>query len=240
MKISLAYKLVVTGMALSAMNLILGRLGVSSGPIEPKGIITHGVSFAVAGSHPGDPMRPSANFQTTNFAFIFREGKLYLVMNKGTNIEEVEHYREWAKMPSLIDSNSAYHLATNWLSRVYVDVPTLNRKYELHVGQPSFWASPPERWGEQGSNLTTLPLYYVTWSKGDYQAAKVGIFGPTKQFMGLTIEDATLTDHTYLCVTNNAELLNMTNTPSRLIEGNPGLYQLFAPRAPPVSRSEAW
>jgi hypothetical protein len=58
--------------------------------------------------------------------------------------------------------------------------------------------------------------------------------------MGLTIEDATLTDHTYLYVTNYMELLNMTNIPSRLIEGNPGLYQLFAPRAPPASRSEAW
>ena len=231
----LIYKLVVGGMALSAMNSVLERLGLPAKPIEQKDII----GFYV--SPPGldkKPMLPSATFQTANFMFNFRDGKLHVVMNTQTNIEAVEHYREWAKMPSLINSNTAYQMATNWLSRIYVDVPTLNRKYQVHVGQPSFWATPPTRWGEEGSNLTTLPLYYVTWNKGDYEAAKVGIFGPTKQFMGLTIgdadqdEDASLCSHIYLKVTNQKELLTMTNIPMRMAATNQDLLRLISPKPP--------
>lgn len=104
-------------------------------------------------------------------------------MNAKTNIDAVEHYREWSKMPSLINSNDAYQMATHWLSRVFVNVSVLNKKYQVHVGQPSIYGEEgtnnayPADW-RVGTNMTTLPLYYVTWSKGDYQAAKVGIFGP--------------------------------------------------------------
>ena len=224
---SLAYRLVVAGMTLSAMNYIIDRLGVSSKSIEAKDIVGRMISPPSVDKVPMCPL--GVNFQTTNFMFIFRDGKLFCVMNTKTNIEEVEHYREWAKMPSLIDSNSAYHLATNWLSRVFVDVSVLNKKYKVNVGQPGFWTTP------QGTNSTILPLFYVTWNKDDYQAAKVGIFGPTKQFMGLTIEDASLTDRTYLYVTNKKELLGMTNIPTRLIEMNPAVYRLVAPRPTPDS-----
>jgi hypothetical protein len=186
-----------------------------------------------------ESLLPNATFQTANFMFNFRNGKLHLVMSTQTNVESVEHYREWAKMPSLVNSNEAYRIATNWLSRVYVDVPTLNRKYQVHVGQPTFWATAPTHWGEEGSNRTTLPLYYVTWSKGDYQAAKVGIFGPTKQFMGLTIGDPdqdyddSLCSHVYLRVTNANELLAMTNVPMRMVATNQDLLKRFYPKPPP-------
>jgi hypothetical protein len=237
LRTSLAYKLVVAGMVLSAMNSIRERLNLSSKPIEPKDII----GFYV--SPPGldkKPMLPGvANFETANFMFIFRDAKLYCVMNTQTNVESVEHYREWAKMPSLVNSNEAYQMATNWLSSVYVDVAALNRKYPVDVWQRSFWATPPTNWGEQGSNLTKLPLYYVTWTKGDYQAAKVGIFGPTKQFIGLTIgdpdrgEDAWLCNHVYFMVTNQKELLAMTNVPMRMEATNQDLLRRLRPRPPP-------
>jgi hypothetical protein len=142
-------------------------------------------------------------------------------------------------MRSLIDSNGAYHMATNWLSRVYVDVPMLNRKYQVHVGQPGFWATPPAKLGEDGKDWTVLPLYYVTWTKDDYQAAKVGIFGPTKQFIGLTIgdtdkgEDASLCSHVYLLVPNQKELLAMTNVPLRMEATNQDLLRRLSPKPPP-------
>jgi hypothetical protein len=234
--ITLAYKLVVAGMTLSAMNFILERLGLPVKPIEQKDLIASYVST------PGLDEKsalPTANFQTTNFMFIFRNGKLHFLGNTQTNSESVEHYREWAKMPSLIDSNEAYHIATNWLSRVYVDVPLLNQKYKVNVGQPGFWMTPPETLGGKGSGWTTLPLYYVTWCKGDYEAAKVGIFGPTKQFMSLIIgdvdkpEDASICSHVYLLVTNVQELLAMTNLPMRLEVTNQDLLRRLGPRPPP-------
>ena len=263
----LVYNLVVAGMVLSAMNSITERLGLSSKPIEQKDIIGFWVqdpveavtrlkffgttidtksriAFQLANYLPSwvlhpvletkplnDKVLPTVNFETSNFMFIFRDGKLHAVGNTQTNIESVEHYREWAKMPSLVNSNEAYRMATNWLARVYVDVPTLNRKYQVHVGQPSSWA--------QGTNLLTLPLYYVTWTKGDYQAAKVGIFGPTKQFIGLTIgdadrgEDASICSHVWLVVTNAKELLTMTNLPLRMEVTNQDLLRRLRPSPPP-------
>ena len=223
-KVSLAYKLVVAGMTLSAMNSFLERLGVPHQPIEQKDLV---VSFVWpwwpdAQNQDEKPMLPVANFQTTNFMFVFREGKLLSVVNMQTNSEQVQYYDEWAKLPSLIGSNEAYHIATNWLSRLYVDVPLLNQKYNVSVSQPGFWTTPPARWGEAGSGWTNLPLYFVTWNKGDYEAARVGIFGPTKQLTGLIIGDRdkgfdpSICSHVYLRVTNEEELLAMTNVPMRM------------------------
>jgi hypothetical protein len=243
MHISLAYKLVVAGLALSAMNSIMERLGLPVKPMEQKDLVGFGVSPWELGRQNQDvkPMLPAGTFSTANFAFGFREGRLHLVMNTQTNIESVEHYREWAKMPSLVNSNEAYRMATNWLSRVYVDVAYLNKNYKLNVGQPGFWMTPPAELGGKGSGWTTLPLYYVTWRKGDYEAAKVGIFGPTKQFMGLTIGDrdqgydASICSHVYLRVTNEAELLAMTNVPMRMAATNQDLLRLISPKPPPAS-----
>jgi hypothetical protein len=236
MHVALAYKLVVAGMALSAVNSILERLGLPAKPIEQKDLIG---CFVSPPRYEKPIMEGGVNLQTTNFMFIFRDGKLHTVMNMQTNIEEVEHYREWAKMPSLIDSNEAYQIATNWLARVYVDVPLLNRKYPHSVSEAHFWATPPTKLGEKGSGLTTLPLYYVAWGKDGYEAAKVGIFGPTKQFIGLTIgdvdkpEDASICSHVYLRVTNEAELLAMTNVPMRMEATNQDLLRLLRPNPPP-------
>jgi hypothetical protein len=124
-----------------------------------------------------------------------------------------------------------------------VDVSALNKKYEVHVGQPFFW-------GDQGTNKTylqgsrvgtnkvTLPLYYVTWGDSNYEAAKVGIFGPTKQMMGLTIEDQSLLTRTFLVVTNQKELMAMTNVPQGVVATNGELYKLFHP-APPLPRADS-
>jgi hypothetical protein len=240
-RVSLAYKLVVAGMTLTAMNSILERLGLPAKPIEQKDLIMSFVLPWEPGGQNQDekPMMPAATFSMTNFTFNFREGKLHLVMNTQTNIEAVEHYREWAKMPSLVNSNEAYNMATNWLARVYVDVAYLNKTYQLNVGQPGFWMIPPAKLGQDGQGWTTLPLYYVTWRKGDYEAAKVGIFGPKKQFMGLTIGDgdqgfdASICSHVYLHVTNEEELLTMTNVPMRMEATNQDLLRRLSPKPPP-------
>jgi hypothetical protein len=233
---SAAYKLVVAGMAVASANFVAQRLNLNPRPIEQKDVI--GVFVAPPGQFER-PVTPGVNLMTSNFMFIFHEGKLLSVMNTKTNIEEVEHYREWASMPSLIDSNGAYRLATNWLSRVFVDVSTLNRKYKVTVGQPSFLGDEganstyPANWGHVGTNRITLPLYYVTWNNGDYEAAKVGVFGPTKQFVGLTIRDESLTDRVYLTVTNQKELVDMTNLPVQMMSTNGGLLRLFQRTRPP-------
>lgn len=230
-KDTIIYKVVVASIAVTAANYIAERLELSPRPIEQRDV----TGFFVTSPDPDHldkPVRPTVNLTTSNFMFIFREGKLFLVMNTRTNVEEVERYREWAQRPSLVDSNEAYRLATQSLSRVFVDVSKLNRKYKVGVGQASFWSSPPAFWGDKGSNLVKLPLYYVTWSDAGNEGARVGIFGPTKQLMGLTIDDPDLSSRTYLLVTNQKELVEMTNAPLGLGTSNAGLYRLLVPKVP--------
>lgn len=230
LKTSVAYKVFVTGMALAAANMILGRLNLLPKPLNPKDV--HGC-FVPPPGELDKPIQPMVNLRAGNFMFIFHEGRLFEVMNTKTNIEEVERYRAWAKMNSLVDSNGAYRLATQWLSRVFVNVPRLNENYNVSVGQPSFWATPPTNWEGQGSDLTKLPLYYVTWSKNGQEAAKVGVFGPTKQLMGLTIDDPSICGHTYLLVTNQRELVNMSGVARPLTASNAELFHLFVPSSSP-------
>lgn len=233
-KTSIGYQLVVVSIALTSANYIADRLNLRPRPISQRDV----TGFYV--SPPGldeQRFRPGATLWTTNYNFVFRDGKLFTVMNANTNIESVEHYRQWAKMSSLIDSNGAYHLATQWLSRVFVDVAELDRRYKVGVGQPFFWGDEgansiyPSGW-HVGTNKVALPLYYVSWSRDGNQAAKVGIFGPSKQLMGLTIDDLSLCSHTYLFVTNQKELVEMTNVPWPLVSSNRSLYQRLIPKSP--------
>jgi len=57
--------------------------------------------------------------------------------------------KDWAAMPSLLDTNTAYQLATQWLAAVSVDVGELEKKYRpLSVqttinGEPNSWETRP-------------------------------------------------------------------------------------------------
>jgi hypothetical protein len=44
-------------------------------------------------------------------------------------MERFDLYPVWAKTPSLVDSNGAYQIATQWLASVDIDVGVLGKKY---------------------------------------------------------------------------------------------------------------
>jgi hypothetical protein len=139
--------------------------------------------------------------ETTNFAFgIYKEGKLWTVINRNKHIERFDLYKEWAKTPSIIDTNRAHQLGTQWLSAVSVDVPALERKFKLNVGQAFFYDPPGS------TNKTILPIYDVKWGAEEYPAVHVKILGTTKELMELTMNDLSFSRRTPLIVTNAAEL----------------------------------
>lgn len=117
-------------------------------------------------------------------------------------------YPELAKSPSLIDTNGAYQLATQWLSAISVDVLALEGKYKPTLDQSFFWGKPEDLpkndtyRNPTTTNKTMLPIFSVSW--GD--AASVKILGTTKELMELSMAGNSFVHHPPLVITNAFEL----------------------------------
>src|SRR5262249_9956185 len=94
-------------------------------------------------------------------------------------------------MKSLISTNDAYRLATNWLSRISVDVPALESKSRHSVEQTFFYPDatglndPPEK----RRRAVLLPFFHVIWGSASNPVVMVSIFGPTKELLSIHQED---------------------------------------------------
>jgi len=106
----------------------------------------------------------SGTLETTNFFFSFGEGKLLMVERLSEHA--VEYYahdlNKLVGQPSLIDTNGAYQLATQWLAAVDVDMTALN-KLKWTVNQLHYKA-------HGTTNYVTLPLYYVDFGSKHHAA----------------------------------------------------------------------
>jgi hypothetical protein len=161
------------------------------------------------------------NLQTTNFSFSFSQGMLFGVMNRVKHNERFDLHSEWAKTPSLIDTNGAHQLATQWLAAIDVDIGTLQKKYEPKVEQAFFWNQPglDVTHPPGDTNKTMLPIYNVTWGTNwaDYPA-QVRVLGTTKELMELHVGDSTLSRRPLLIITNAIELVNIPDPPMKHLE----------------------
>jgi hypothetical protein len=221
--ISLAYKMAILQLALPEVNFVSKQLNLPTPhPIQMADMREAMVS-------PPQMKNLGVLVETTNFVFNFANGKLHLIVNKEKNIESVDLYPKWANTPSLISSNGAYQLATQWLTAIEVDVGALKRKYgsQLNVEQAFFWNQPGiEVHHPPGdTNKTMLPIFNVTWGDGtktEYPV-QIRILGTTKELMGLTLGDPSLSRRPPLFITNALEL---NNTP------DPVVMHLQHPAAP--------
>lgn len=224
---SLAYKAVAIQLALSEVNYTSQRLHLPT----PHPIQMTDVVKAYAGSPKLRPPHGVA-IETTNFIFsiyLSQNGPLHMIVNKAKNIESVELYPIWAKTPSLINSNGAYQLATQWLAAIDVDVAALENKYgsQRKIEQAFVWNEPSAdiyHHPPEDTNRTMLPIFNVTWrGKGmEYEeyAAQVRILGTTKELMGLTLGDSSLSRRPPLVITNAMEL-NNTDPPMKQLRRQP-------------------
>ncbi|MFZ1072733.1 MAG: hypothetical protein WAO21_04790 [Verrucomicrobiia bacterium] len=169
---------------------------------------------------------------TTNFEFNFYRGRLLDVMR--LSAPHVEYYAtnldDLIGKPSVIDTNGAYQLATQWLAVVDVDVAALEKQGGHSVNQLHYLA-------RSATNAVALPLYYVDFgsrhvaASGNLKAfdellVSVEILGTTKELQELTIGRGVLVgdfpyDHRPLLLITNA--LDLVRTP------NPRVKQLHRP-----------
>jgi hypothetical protein len=161
--------------------------------------------------------------ETTNYEFMFYNGKLWDVMRLS------EHYIEYyahdldklVGKPSLIDTNGAYQLSTQWLAAVDVDMTRL-AKLKWTVNQLHYRPL-------GATNYVTLPLYYVDFGVKHYAASNnlkafdeplvsVEVLGTTKELQELKINDRTFSRRPLLFITNVLDLVQTANPKMKQLE----------------------
>lgn len=223
---SLAYKAVVLQLMVAEANFYAERLKLpESRPIQ----MTH-----LTGSHIGAPEAGFGlgSFQTKNYSYSFPgNGKFMQLTNDGRII----HFPEKGKLAyiakrdpfkafggslfdqklinarSLIDTNDAYQMATQWLTAISIDVAALEKKHKPLVVQQSFYDPPisPAQYDNipKDAPRKTRPVFDVTWGGTiDNALVWMQILGPTKELTLLRMEDTTFSRRPAIVVTNALEL----------------------------------
>ncbi len=140
----------------------------------------------------GSPIRGLDGWiNTTNFRFEFMKGRLAHIsqLNWLKKISPpVSSDSELTNRVSLIDTNGAYQLATQWLAGLSVDVPALQRKFSLHIAQSRAYTQTTNQFGKTEVVRVPIPVFEVSWgNRPDFMLgmnpAYVKIYGPTKELI---------------------------------------------------------
>ena len=171
---------------------------------------------------------PTGQIETTNFGFYFYAGKLRGVMCLSAH--EVERYArdldQLVGQPSLLDTNGAYQLATQWLAAVDMDMAALNKQK---------WVVHQLRYLPRESiNSVLLPLYYVDFGNKHFPASgnlhafdeplvSVEVLGTTRELQDLTINDPSFSRRALLLITNTLDLVRRPNPPMKRLQSPLGI-----------------
>lgn len=162
--LNLAYKFVATSLMLVQVNLFCEKVGL---PLEHP--VAHTDILAESHVGPANTNDFSGSIVTDQYAFGFGRGHLSNFVKKGftprTDLETKKRNEQLAKLSSLIDTNEAYELATNWLASAGVDLRALESKYRRNVFQ---WKSYPEMKTDgqlrpMEKISVPLPIFQVEW-----------------------------------------------------------------------------
>ena len=144
----------------------------------------------------------------------------------------VEYYArnldELVGKPSLIDTNGAYQLATQWLAAVDVDVAALEKasgpliKGGHSINQLHYLV-------QGATNAVTLPLFYVDFGSKHYPASdnlkafdkplvSVEVLGTMKELQELEINDPSFSHRPLLLITNALDLICTPDPPVKHLE----------------------
>ncbi len=167
-------------------------------------------------SFPGSDTKPLTN--GGGFESFLEPGKVAYVMCKipfaflklETGAGPATIQRELAKLPTQIDTNSAYLLATQWLGSVDVAIEKLEARYQPAVAQQIFVEAGTAPFSLSNAptcgSRTLLPVFDITWG-GDADSSPpvwVQINGATKSLIHIRMEDTRFSKRPPIVVTNAA------------------------------------
>jgi hypothetical protein len=143
------------------------------------------------------------SIRTENYSYGVAKGNrlVYITGKEEAQRLDVSHKRKHVRPWSELNTNTAFQLATQWLTLAYVDVARLAREYECTIGAVEF-----------GDGF--VPNYSVWWGRAGQTVVKVHLFEPERLLTSLHVEDPSLVLRPPLVITNRDELLRMTNGPT--------------------------
>lgn len=206
-----AYKYVALALMLVQVNFFAGNVGLKlARPITEQDVRN--------GSHVGPPNTNdfSGSILTDAYFFGFGWGHLANFHRNDFRSDSDAAVRErnirLSKLSSLIDTNGAYELATNWLSAIGVDLTAMEKKYKLNIIQ---W-----RYRREGLSQgpIMLPVYQVEWRgspfksprrRADMAVVTLTILGCTKELIEFHILDDALFVRPAIRITDQAKLLSI-------------------------------
>ena len=130
--------------------------------------------------------RRIGNITTKNYMYGAEAGDKFSVIADTHEKEKCWSYLDkgYVWPISRINTNSAYQLATQWLSAVRMDVAGLNRDCRVNVSVDSAYVQAPVG--------KFVPIYWVSWvpKNGEgFSSASVRLFTPTKTLLDLIVDD---------------------------------------------------
>jgi hypothetical protein len=144
---------------------------------------------------------------TSNYTYYVSVGNKFSFLVKRSLNKDYEalmaHYL-WPR--TLMETNLAYALATQWLAAAEMDVGRLNHdcKVSIRAWSPT---------GKDGGQF--VPLYWVSWAKDGEPAAMVELFAQTKTLRQLHVEKPEYILRQPLVVSSADALRSQTNAPTR-------------------------
>ncbi len=199
--VNAAFRFVAVAMMLAQINFFCSKLGLNAGHKVTE-------SDMREGGHVGPPNTNNftGSILTEKYFFGIWHGYLANCYIQGFNPQSDADVKkrniELSKMSSLIDSNGAYQLATNWLSKSGIDVIGMERKYKMNLVQWRYYPDGQLNEGlGPGRKEIKLPVYQVEWRGSmvlgsrklpDGVVVKIVVSGIDKQMLEYHVYDDSL------------------------------------------------
>lgn len=202
----MAYKYVVLMVMLGEINHCTDKLGLPGPAIRQDDVSTFYVTHPLLTGFGG-------TVETENFSFsFFKSGILRQIVriHKFDRSPRREVLLNLSRLSSVIGTNDAYRLATNWLHAIDVNAFALERRYGHHVEQTFFYGD-RERPSSSGRRVVLLPIFHVTWGNERDPAVTVSIYGPTRELLAIRQSDDSFSQRPRNLLTNVSDLLNISD-----------------------------
>lgn len=190
------------------------------------------------------PLGISGCVATSNHVIIVKRGHVSSVMlHPDSQMRKSEiSPAELAKRPSLVDTNGAHSLATQWLAGISIDVEKLEGEQPFRCYQQVMRLSDSPN---EEKTLTNLPVFHLNWGKGrsrlssSEDSVSLTLRGDTKQLTSLKIGEPKYFLSPPKVLTNTSDLLGKIPPPQHFVEELFGGVTAYAAVAFP-EKVEAW
>lgn len=208
----LAYKFVILSLMLNEVNMVGPNLGLSTRfPImatnleysitaDPKMVNLKHLDMPCLEGRIDDHL----------YAFAFSEdGRLWSIWKRApfgglSYAAEINDFL--AHQRAKIGTNYAYRLATNWLTKMSVNVRNLEEKYPHFVRQESRWKG-----GDINGAREMLPLFEAFWGELTNPVVQIEIDGRTKDLIDLRLNDDTVSERPVPVIINRLQLEKLSD-----------------------------